>query len=68
MRQLHALATATRDRIRSRARGDRGEVPVWVVMTGLSVLLAMAVFAVLQQGLLDAARDVITNIGTGVNG
>ncbi len=68
MRQLHALAAAARDRIRNRARGDRGEVPVWVVMTGLSVLLAMAVFAVLQEGLLDAARDVIANIGTGVNG
>jgi hypothetical protein len=56
--QLAAWLTARR----SRVRGDRGDVPGWVMVTVMSAVLVVAILGIFEPQIKDALSGIIDQV------
>lgn len=48
--------------VRSRAAGDRGDVPGWVMVTVMSAGLVVALFAVFRDAITEAVQNALDQV------
>lgn len=47
---------------RARPRDERGDIPGWVMVTVLTITLAIALFAIFQDALTDYLQTALDNL------
>jgi hypothetical protein len=48
--------------VRSRVRGDRGDVPGWVMVTVMSAVLVVAILGIFEPQIKDALSGIIGTV------
>jgi hypothetical protein len=48
--------------VQSRPRGDRGDVPGWVMVTVMTSGLVVAIFAVFRDAITEAVRNALSQV------
>ncbi len=56
------VATGTRATVRARSRGDRGDVPGWVLVTLMTAGLVLVLWSVARERLTSVFSDAIDGV------
>jgi hypothetical protein len=60
--RLFAFLTAVLATLRPRLRGDRGDVPGWVMVTVMTAVLVVAILGIFEPQIKDALSGIIDSV------
>jgi hypothetical protein len=60
--RIYAWLTALAAMVRTRARGERGDVPGWVMITVMSAVLVVAILGIFEPQIKSALSGIIDSV------